>query len=127
MKKLSNKYEWQIKQEDKKFKRMMHERKKAKQHKNKPKKESVKEKLTYAEQLSDKRWFKRREEIFRAKGRVCSKCGSKDNLQIHHIQYLPNKLAWEYKNKYLIVLCEKCHKKAHCIDLDEEFFRITRD
>jgi 5-methylcytosine-specific restriction endonuclease McrA len=124
MKKLSNKYERQIKQEDKKFRRMMRERKKSK---NKTKGKPEKEKLTYSEQLSDKRWLNRREEIFRAKGRVCSKCGSKERLQIHHIEYLPNKLAWEYKNKYLIVLCEKCHKKAHCIDLDEEFFRITRD
>lgn len=124
MKKLSNKYERQIKQEDKKFRRMMRERKKSK---NKTKGKPEKENLTYSEQLIDKRWLNRREEIFRAKGRVCSKCGSKERLQIHHIEYLPNKLAWEYKNKYLIVLCENCHKKAHCIDLDEEFFRITRD
>lgn len=34
-------------------------------------------------------------------------------------------MAWEYKDKYLEVLCNKCHEKKHCIDLDREFVLIT--
>lgn len=121
MKRLSNKYEYQIKQDDKRFKRMVHERRKLKKKKD----EKKNERLSYLEQLNDPRWQKRRNEIFREKGRRCSKCGCTDNLQIHHVQYFPNKMAWEYKSKYLIVLCERCHKRLHCIDLDEEFNKIT--
>ena len=28
--------------------------------------------------------------------------------------------------KYYEVLCDRCHKKAHCIDLDEEFKQIVK-
>lgn len=34
-------------------------------------------------------------------------------------------MAWEYKDKDLIVLCDSCHKKVHCLDLDKEFKDIT--
>lgn len=85
----------------------------------------VKENLTYAEQLIDKRWLIRRKEILNKKGYVCSKCGSTLYLQVHHLRYVWGKMAWEYKDKDLIVLCSLCHEKAHCIDLDKEFYSIT--
>lgn len=34
----------------------------------------------------------------------CSKCGSKDNLEFHHVDYVKN---------IVIVLCRKCHKFEH--------------
>ena len=105
---LSNKYEKAIKIDDYIFKKRMRERRK-----QRLKNES--RKPTYNEQLNDVRWFKKREEVFKLKGRKCSICGSTCNLQIHHTKYLPNRLAWEYKMKYLIVLCRECHKKQHNI------------
>ena len=90
---------------------------------NKPKKK--KERIPYHLQLQDKRWLKRREEIFAVKGKVCSRCGATVNLHVHHLRYLYGKMAWEYKDKDLVVLCDHCHKAAHCIDLDEEFNAIT--
>ena len=90
---------------------------------NKPKKK--KERIPYYLQLKDKRWLKRREEIFAVKGKVCSQCGATANLHVHHLRYLYGKMAWEYKDKDLVVLCDHCHKAAHCIDLDEEFNAIT--
>ncbi len=118
--KLSNKYEREIKKDDWLFKQRVKARKKKKTHKN-----NDKLKIPYKEQLQDCRWKKKREDIFKQKGRVCLMCGSVDNLQIHHLRYLKNKLAWEYDSKDLIVLCCDCHKKKHCIDLDEEFKNIT--
>lgn len=54
------------------------------------------------------------------------KCGSTSNLQIHHLRYIKGKMAWEYKDKDLIVLCETCHEKIHCLDLKKEFYSITK-
>lgn len=34
-------------------------------------------------------------------------------------------MAWEYKDKYLEVLCNECHEKKHCVYLDKEFREIT--
>ena len=79
---------------------------------------------SYNEQLKDKRWLNRRLQILKKKGAKCSKCSFTSNLQIHHLRYIKGKMAWEYKDKYLEVLCNECHEKKHCIDLDREFLSI---
>ena len=85
----------------------------------KEKKRYKKKFIPYHDQLIDKRWIKKREQVFKLKGRKCSVCGATHNLQIHHLRYLDNKYEWEYKMKDLVVLCECCHKRKHCIELDE--------
>ena len=75
--------------------------------------------IPYNQQLLDKRWLKKREQVFKLKGRKCGVCGATHNLQIHHLRYFNDKYALEYKMKDLVVLCECCHKRKHCIDLDE--------
>ena len=85
----------------------------------KAKKRYKKKFIPYHDQLIDKRWLKKREQVFKLKGRKCSVCGATHNLQIHHLRYFNDKYAWEYKMKDLVVLCESCHKRKHCIDLDE--------
>lgn len=83
--------------------------------------------IPYQNQLLDKRWLNKREQVFKLKGRKCSVCGTTHNLQIHHLRYLDNKYAWEYKMKDLIVLCDSCHKRKHCKDLDERFDFLLRN
>ena len=34
-------------------------------------------------------------------------------LNIHHTYYVKGHKPWEYDNKALVTLCEKCHKKRH--------------
>jgi len=87
----------------------------------KPKEKKIYKKryIPYQNQLLDKRWLNKREHVFKLKGRKCSVCGATHNLQVHHLRYFNNKYAWEYKMKDLVVLCESCHKRKHCIDLDE--------
>ncbi len=116
-------YDFKAKRKKKKKKPTTNVKPKSKPIPNKPKKK--KERIPYHLQLQDKRWLKRREEIFAVKGKVCSRCGATVNLHIHHLRYLHGKMAWEYKDKDLVVLCDHCHKVAHCIDLDEEFNAIT--
>lgn len=75
--------------------------------------------ISYIEQLSDSRWKAKREEIIERDHGKCVNCGQTENLQVHHKQYHINKWTgmhynpWEYENKYLVTLCEKCHEWGH--------------
>ena len=42
----------------------------------------------------------------------CQNCGSKQNLELHHLQYIWYK-EFELNVKNLRLLCTKCHGKAH--------------
>lgn len=99
--------------------------KKKRRKKLKKNNKSLKAYLSYDNQLSHPLWLKKREHILNKKGRKCSKCGSSKNLQVHHLKYVWGRMAWEYKDKDLIVLCDSCHERIHCIDLDKEFKAIT--
>lgn len=67
----------------------------------------------YSEQLKDKRWYAFREFVFVVRGKRCEKCGGKDCLQVHHLQYKRGRLAWEYTVNDVMVVCGDCHKKIH--------------
>lgn len=69
--------------------------------------------MSYDEQLKDERWLKKRKEVLDKKGYVCSDCGSRFNLEVHHLEYKKGKKAWEYPMSNFVVLCRNCHKKIH--------------
>lgn len=82
----------------------------------KPKSESQK---SYGELLKRPEWFRKRDEILTRDNHTCINCGSTNILQVHHKQYHTFqetgnfKKPWEYKEKYLITLCSKCHFIGH--------------
>jgi len=66
--------------------------------------------MTYAEQLKDPRWQKKRLSIFKRDKFACLNCGRDNlNLQVHHGYYEKGLMAWEYDNKTLHTLCCECH------------------
>ena len=66
---------------------------------------------TYKEKLKHPKWQKKRLEILQRDNFTCRNCDSDEKtLQIHHLVY-NNCDPWEYDNRYLITLCEDCHKK----------------
>lgn len=67
----------------------------------------------YHQQLEHPLWARKRSEILKRDQYQCRLCGSKHNLQVHHIKYSSGKKAWEYPNLDLITLCEECHQKVH--------------
>jgi 5-methylcytosine-specific restriction endonuclease McrA len=69
--------------------------------------------MTYEEQLKDSRWIAKRNEIKKRDNNECKMCASKKQLQVHHSKYKFGSLAWEYDNRYLITVCESCHKLFH--------------
>lgn len=66
---------------------------------------------TYAEKLKDPRWQRKRLEILQRDDFTCRACGSRDNtLHVHHIRYFRGRNPWDYKEFYLVTLCEGCHE-----------------
>ena len=57
-------------------------------------------------------WKKRRGYVFKMRGNVCELCGSKDDVQVHHLTY-KNKGCENLED--MLVLCRSCHEKAHGI------------
>ncbi len=82
-------------------------------------------KKEYNKQLKSKEWASKRLEILERDNYKCIRCGIDNNLEIHHLNYIKNRNAWEYDNSDLITLCHRCHTETHKKkdnDLKEEFF-----
>jgi hypothetical protein len=72
------------------------------------------QKNTYAEQLLDPRWQKKRLEILDYFNFQCEICGDdKSTLHVHHKRYIRGRKVWEYENKQLACLCKICHSNQH--------------
>lgn len=71
----------------------------------------------YKKALKDGRWQIRKTEIMQRDGFACVKCGASASdgvvLNVHHLNYYPDRNPWEYEDNDLITLCENCHKKVH--------------
>lgn len=73
----------------------------------------------YDRLLQDQRWFQKRAQILERDHKRCRVCHEDSHCIVHHRQYHFDRAAqhfvkpWEYKEKYLITLCEACHQKGH--------------
>ena len=65
----------------------------------------------YSEYLKSSHWKKTRERCLEQYKYKCSKCGSKDRLEVHHLNYAYK--GMEQIGIDIIPLCNKCHKIAH--------------
>jgi hypothetical protein len=78
-------------------------------------------KLTYSEQLKHPNWQRRRLEMLAEAKWVCQGCeATEKTLHVHHRQYFKGRMAWEYADDELKVLCETCHAAEHA---DEELLK----
>lgn len=71
--------------------------------------------MPYKGQISDERWKAFRTFVLKVRGERCEACGATHCLQVHHLQYRNNAMAWEYTCNEVVVLCKDCHKKIHNI------------
>ena len=68
----------------------------------------------YYDLLKNPKWQNKRKFILKRDENKCTSCGSTNKLQVHHIIYYADKPnPWLYPNKYLITLCDECHKEYH--------------
>jgi hypothetical protein len=76
----------------------------------------------YIELLKDPRWQKKRLEILNRDEWCCISCYNAElTLHVHHLKYDSGKMPWEYDNRFLVTLCENCHKSQSGINLRETF------
>ena len=91
----------------------------------------------YSKYYKDPRWQKKRLKIFERDRFSCDFCGSKRRtLVVHHFWYgqiedkktgeWRDRLPWEYKDEFLITLCEKCHEKEHASRAKNESTLLDR-
>lgn len=69
--------------------------------------------IGYRKLLKDRRWSRRREEIMRRDGFRCRRCGRKGRLNVHHRWYVFGRMPWQYPDRCLVTLCERCHHRVH--------------
>lgn len=66
--------------------------------------------FNYNETLNTSEWKEKRLEIIK-RDKSCQRCGSLENLEVHHFFYIYGVSAWAYPDYLLITLCRKCHQK----------------
>lgn len=84
--------------------------------------------MNYSEQLKSPMWQKKRLEIMQRDNFTCKRClCNNKTLNVHHVRYLKNKKAWEYKDSNYLTLCEDCHSIEHYINniFNVDFIRFT--
>ena len=68
----------------------------------------------YEQQLEDKRWLFKSENIRIRDKHQCRLCGAQHTqLDVHHIRYIYGREAWDYDDGDLVTLCHKCHEEIH--------------
>lgn len=71
---------------------------------------------TYRQMLMDRRWQRKRLEVFNAANWHCVNCTDKDEtvpLHAHHTLYLPGRAPWEYADGEIVSICDPCHAQEH--------------
>ena len=71
--------------------------------------------MNYLDQLNTLEWKLKSYEIKKRDGFICQVCESKHKLHVHHVQYEPDLMAWQYPPNYYITLCQTCHLYEHSI------------
>ena len=77
--------------------------------------------MRYADKFKDPRWQKKRLRILERDNWACQMCVAKHkSLHVHHLFYIKDIEPWEYEHRYLITLCDDCHKAVHKINFKNE-------
>lgn len=66
--------------------------------------------LSYREQMNHPLWIKKKSEILQRDNFSCRICGTQlHRLEVHHLCYFPDLLAWEYDSELIVSVCGKHH------------------
>lgn len=74
--------------------------------------------MKYEDQLKTDKWQIKRDFIIKRDNYTCYLCSYHGLLlNVHHIKYLPNRMAWDYPKDLLFTVCRGCHKTIHSSEL----------
>lgn len=70
--------------------------------------------MKYADQTNTPQWFAFRQQVLDIRGSECEDCHNVEApFNIHHCRYDFERMAWEYSNDDVRVLCRSCHERLH--------------
>lgn len=87
--------------------------------------------MTYQEQLRDRRWQIKRTKILTRDNYLCQNvnCKHRDDhsvlIEVHHLEYIDNTMAWDYPDDMLVSLCRKCHESEQLRPKEEKYLINT--
>ena len=64
----------------------------------------------YSEYLKSEKWREVRQKVIERDGYVCSVCGSKEDLCVHHLTY---RHIYDETMEDLVTVCTNCHRDIH--------------
>lgn len=79
--------------------------------------------MSYERYLQTDHWKYLRKRKLRQASYKCQLCASKEDLSVHHNTY---ENRGNEKDEDLVVLCDKCHKKFHDIEIDGNITQKTQ-
>ena len=86
--------------------------------------------MNYLSKLKNKKWIEKRSVILKRDNYICTVCGSNKCLQVHYTYYINGRDPWQYPNKSLLTLCEKCHTDYHMfneVNIIEEKKKVKKN
>lgn len=63
--------------------------------------------------LQTPHWKNMRKQVFAIQGSLCRMCGTRKNLQVHHLPAAYKRLFREDPKRDLSSTCKRCHRKNH--------------
>ena len=87
--------------------------------------------LSYKDQLKDRRWqFKKTKILLRDNNECQNKnCEHRNDtsvlIDVHHLDYILDTMAWDYPDDMLICLCRKCHESEQLRPKEEKYLINT--
>jgi 5-methylcytosine-specific restriction endonuclease McrA len=76
----------------------------------------------YSRKLTNPLWQRKRLDVFNRDNFSCTRCGnSKNELQVHHLDYIPGIEPWEYPLDMLTTLCIDCHAEENARQRHENY------
>jgi hypothetical protein len=83
--------------------------------------------MSYSDKFKDPRWQKKRLEIFNRDNFKCCYCGeTQKSLNAHHLCYIKGYDPWEYKDIFILTLCQECHSCFHENPGYSEYFLLKK-
>lgn len=79
--------------------------------------------LDYKNYLLSAKWRLKREELFAVRSKICERCKSVNNIQVHHKTY---KNIFNEPLDDLEVLCKPCHMSHHKIENEKRLDKNTK-
>lgn len=64
----------------------------------------------YWDYLHSPMWYEKRDAVLRRDRYCCRVCGSRERVDVHHINY---KRIFHERDSDLMVLCNSCHRLVH--------------